>query len=425
MASTAQENGTPRFAGQMISTPIVQNLKRLAVLRLIVCCGIALALVLIGLEQTPPMQQLMLWGVLTTLTLLSLLNLWRAKHNHAAPYELFVYLLADTLLIGALIYVSGGANNPFITYLLVPIVISAATLSWTMTWLLCMLSMALYGFLLFFYFPLPALDHHLAHAGLSFHIIGMWFTFILSALLIAYFVVEMAFDLREKDKQTAHYREQVLQNEHLMLLASQAASTAHELGSPLTTIKMLSHELQQLTTLDHDSRQDLQLIHQQIELCQQKLKRLSQPSQLDMSDFQALHTFLHNTTQQWLLLQPKAQFTWHTDFQNIKNSPQVQYPLVLMQAIINLLDNANDASKQPIELLLTWDEQNWQLNIQDFGNGIAADFSLPNQPIESSNGLGIGLLLSHSSILRLGGEVSLSNNRQGCLTTIKVPFHVK
>ncbi|WP_283789544.1 sensor histidine kinase [Bermanella sp. WJH001] len=408
-----------------LTSPIVQNLKRLAVLRLIVCCGIALALALIGLEQTPPMQKFMLWGILTTLTLLSLLNLWRAKHNQAAPYELFAYLLADTVLIAGLIYVSGGANNPFITYLLVPIVISAATLSWAMTWILCMLSMALYGFLLFFYFPLPALDHHLAHAGLSFHIIGMWFTFILSALLIAYFVVEMAFDLREKEKQTAHYREQVLQNEHLMLLASQAASTAHELGSPLTTIKMLSHELQQLKNLDNDSREDLQLIHQQIELCQQKLKRLSQPSQLDVSDNQSLHAFLHNTTQQWLLLQPNAKFIWADDFKTINHSPQVQYPLVLMQAIINLLDNANHASDQPIELSLKWNAQFWQMDIQDYGEGIADDFSLPNQPVESSNGLGIGLLLSHSSILRIGGSVTLGNYKQGCLTTIKVPFHVE
>lgn len=409
----------------VFNNPIVQNLKRLAVLRLIVCCGIALALFLIGLEQTPPMQQLMLWGVLSTLTLLSLLNLWRARHNQAAPYELFIYLLADTLLIAALIYVSGGANNPFITYLLVPIVISAATLSWAMTWILCMLAMALYGLLLFFYFPLPALDHHLAHAGLSFHIVGMWFTFILSALLIAYFVVEMAFDLREKDKQTAHYREQVLQNEHLMLLASQAASTAHELGSPLTTIKMLSHELQQLTQLDENSREDLQLIHQQIELCQQKLKRLSQPSQLDISDTQALHTFLHSTTQQWLLLQPKAQFIWHNDFTAIQDSPLVQYPLVLMQAIINLLDNANQSSSQPIELSLSWNTQHWQLSIRDYGEGIADDFSLPNQPVESNNGLGIGLLLSHSSILRLGGQISLRNHSHGCLTTIEVPFNVE
>lgn len=404
--------------------PIIQNLKRLAVLRLIVCCGIAFAISLIGLEQTPPMQQFLLWGTLTTLTALSLLNLWRAKHKQALPNELFIYLLLDIILIGAIVFVSGGANNPFITYLLVPIVISAATMSWLKTWILCMLAMTLYGFLLFFYYPLPALDHHLAMAGLSFHIIGMWLTFLLSALLIAYFVVEMAFDLRMKDKQTAHFREQVLHNEHLMLLASQAASTAHELGSPLTTIKMLSHELQSLENLDQNSKEDLQLIHQQIEICQQKLKRLSQPSQLDLSERQTLKEFLYHTTQQWLLLQPKAKFEWKLEFSTYPQGPLVQYPLVLMQSIINLLDNANNASDQAIVLDIAISEDTWQLTIQDFGKGIDDDFVLPVQPVNSEQGLGIGLLLSHSSVLRLGGNIELNNNHLGCLTTITVPLYV-
>ncbi|GAA6133937.1 ATP-binding protein [Oceaniserpentilla sp. 4NH20-0058] len=403
---------------------IIQNLKRLAILRLIVCCGIALALIFIGLEETPPMQRFMLWGALTALTALSLLNLWRAKHGQAYANELFIYLIADVILIAAIIFVSGGANNPFITYLLVPIVISAATLSWLTTWMLCMIAMMLYGILLFFYYPLPALDHHLAMAGLSFHIIGMWFTFILSALLIAYFVVDMAFDLRQKEKQSAHYREQSIQNEHLMLLASQAASTAHELGSPLTTIKILSSDLQHLSELDQTSKEDLQLIHQQVHICQQKLKRLSQPSKLDMSEPQSAMSFLHDTTQQWLLLQPKAQFVWRQPFEQYSQGPQVQYPLVLMQAIINLLDNANNASKKAIELHVTWEKNHWQLTIQDYGKGINKDFIMPKQPMDSDHGLGIGLLLSHSSVLRLGGNIALENNQQGCLTCITVPYHV-
>lgn len=402
-------------------TPLLQNLKRLAILRLIVCCGLGIALGLIGLEQTPPLQQALLWGVLFTLTLLSLLNLWRAKHHQALANELFAYLLTDTLLIAILMYLSGGANNPFITYLLVPIVISAATLSWAKTWSLCILSMLVYGVLLFFYLPLPALDHHLAHAGLSFHIIGMWLTFILSALLIAYFVVEMAFELKIKDKQTAHYREQVMQNEHLMLLASQAASTAHELGSPLTTIKMLSHELQQLNHLDTSIFDDLKLIHEQVNVCQQKLKHLSQPQQLDMSDTQPISHFIQHTLDQWLLLQPKAQFQW---IPPSETGPDVQYPLVIMQAMINLLDNANHASKQPITIELDWNTHSWQLSIQDDGPGIQETFTMPTTPVQSENGLGIGLLLSHSSITRIGGNINMHNNAQGCLTTIEVPFHV-
>ena len=403
---------------------IIQNLKRLAVLRLITFSGLTLAILFIGLENTPFIQQVTLWGALISLFTLSGLNLWRAKQGRAYPNELFLYLLSDVLLIASLIFVTGGANNPFITYLLVPIVVSASTLSWLKTWSLCMIAMTLYGFLLFFYYPLPALDHRLAMAGLSFHIIGMWFTFILSAMLIAYFVVDMAFDLRQKEKQTAHFREQVIQNEHLMLLASQAASTAHELGSPLTTIKMLSHELQGLDNLDPTSKEDLQLIHQQVDVCQQKLKRLSQSHNLDMSEKQNLMSFLQNTTDQWLLLQPKAQFKWAKPFNDYPQGPQIQYPLVLMQAIINLLDNANHASEQPIILDVQISQKTWQLTIQDFGQGIDENFVLPSQPMTSSQGLGIGLLLSHSSVLRLGGHIALENNSQGCVTRIKVPFHV-
>ena len=70
-----------------------------------------------------------------------------------------------------------------------PIVISAATLTWLSTWVLTSIAMAAYGMLLFFYVPLLPLDRQLAELGLSFHIVGMWFTFILSALFIAYFIV--------------------------------------------------------------------------------------------------------------------------------------------------------------------------------------------------------------------------------------------
>ena len=407
------------------NTPvIIQNLKRLAILRIITFFGLTLALVFIGLENTPYIQAFILWTALLSLLALSTLNIWRAKQGRAYPNELFLYLLFDIILIASIIFVSGGANNPFITYLLVPIVISAATLSWLKTWVLCMIAMTLYGFLLFFYYPLPALDHHLAMAGLSFHIIGMWLTFILSAMLIAYFVVDMAFDLRQKEKQTAHFREQVIQNEHLMLLASQAASTAHELGSPLTTIKMLSHELQRLDHLDQTSKEDLDLINQQIDICQEKLKRLSQTHRLDISEPKSLMSFIQDTTGQWLLMQPKAQFKWAKPFDEYPQGPQVQYPLVLMQAIINLLDNANQASEETIILDICVFSDSWQLIIQDFGEGVDENFVLPSQPMASTDGLGIGLLLSHSSVMRLGGNIQLENNALGCVTRIKVPFHV-
>lgn len=404
----------------------LHNLKRLAILRLVTSVGVAVALVALGLLKTSEVQGLAAWSILLSMCILSFLNLHRAKKGKLTSYEIFAYLIVDILLIAGLMFFTGGANNPFITYMLVPIVISAATLSWLSTWLLCMLTMSLYGLLLFFYFPLASLDIQLAELGMSFHIIGMWFTFILSSLLIAYFVVEMAMDLKYQERQTAFFREQSIQNEHVMMLAGQAASTAHEIGNPLTTLKMLNHELSLSENLSHEDKEDIALMSQQIDICQNKLNQLTQSTQIQQSQTQPLTSFIHDALQQWLLMRPTARYEW--DNRPNEQSPTVQYPLVIQQAIINLLDNSMNASANTssanIELHLSWNEHKWQLNIQDFGEGVSDNFEIPKEPISSQQGLGIGLMLSHSSIQRLGGHVDLTNNKHGCLTTIELPFYV-
>jgi two-component system sensor histidine kinase RegB len=411
-------------------TAAIQNLKRLAVLRLITCFGFALALALLGLYSFDTLQSLAAWSIIFTMSVLSLLNLYRAQHQNIAKYEIFSYLFTDSLLIICLMYFTGGANNPFITYLLVPIVISAATLTWLSTWVLTSIAMAAYGLLLFFYVPLLPLDRQLAELGLSFHIVGMWFTFTLSALFIAYFVVEMALDLKEQEHQTAYFREQSIQNEHLMLLASQAASTAHEIGTPLTTLKVLNHELLISDELSGDknleARQDLNIMAEQINLCQLKLKKLTRQTHIEQSELMPLTDFINTALQQWLLMRPMVNFAVQGNlkvFEAHDDVPVVQYPLVLQQAIINLLDNAADSnnSQLPLNLTLSYNSESWTMGIQDNGHGIDESFNLPSSPVPSENGLGIGLLLSHNSISRLGGRVSLTNNDLGCLTTITMP----
>lgn len=404
----------------------VRNLKRLASLRLITCVGFAVAISLLGVYPFEDIQSLATWCILFIMSALCLINWHRAHHQHIFKYEIFSYLFIDSLLIILLMYFTGGANNPFITYLLVPIVISAATLSWFFTWTLTLIAMMAYGLLLFFFMPLLPLDRQLAEFGLSFHIVGMWFTFTLSALFIAYFVVEMGLDLKHQEKQTTFFREQSIQNEHLMLLASQAASTVHEIGNPLTTLKIINHELLIDPELSTEIKQDLQIMKQQINLCHKKLKKLTQQTQLEQSERQPLTEFINNALQQWLLMRPLAIFKHNLNdlTESPENPPMVQYPLVLQQAIINLLDNAQDShvSDQPIQISLGWDNLFWSLKIQDNGSGVHDNFQLPKAPVFSENGLGIGLLLSHNSISRLGGRVSLINNKHGCLTCIEMPM---
>src|SRR5690606_25666243 len=129
------------------------------------------------------------------------------------------------------------------------VTIAAATLPALYTWAVAALALAGYTLLLFFYQPLPALmplegtaDVHAMHAGeasvftlANLHVVGMWFNFLVSAILITWFVVKMAGEIRAQQERLSRYREDTLRNEQILAVATQAAGTAHEMGTPLGT----------------------------------------------------------------------------------------------------------------------------------------------------------------------------------------------
>lgn len=103
------------------------------------------------------------------------------------------------------------------SYLLVPICISAAILPWRFTWIITALCFCTYILLLFFHVNLPIFEMtHNHNSNLSWHILGMWFNFFISAILITYFVVKMANTLRQQDEQLNSWREDELRNEQLV-----------------------------------------------------------------------------------------------------------------------------------------------------------------------------------------------------------------
>lgn len=414
-----------------MNTALKHNLRRLAKLRLIMVAAAAAGFALVDIAASPWPQQLTIYLCLFLLLCLGCINYLHSKGPSPIPerIEMAASLFADVFLVAGLMYFSGGANNPFISYLLVPIVISAATLGWLTTWLLCLLAITLYGVLLFFYQPLLSLDLQLHHMGLSLHITGMWLTFSISAIFIAYFVVDMALELFEQTKQNAGYREQLMQQEHIMMLANQAASTAHEIGTPLTSMQITINELikweKELST---ESKQDLALIKDQIQLCKSKLQSLMQQHESNDRGAENIVEFIEHTIQQWLLLFPNGKYAWHKPLTNCNK--QVQYPPVVAQAIVNLLQNAALADpQQAIELQVTYHENGWQLSIYDRGQGNAAQISdnlmlAPKGP--SEQGLGIGLILSRHSIEQSGGQLRFKQREDtGVETQVILPWDKK
>ncbi len=155
--------------------------------------------------------------------------------------ELFFELLADVGCLTALLYLSGGSTNPFVSLYLLPLTIAAAALPARYAWSMAGLTVTGYTLLLFFFRPLGH-DQSMHSSAFNLHILGMWITFLVSAMLIASFVTTMSASIRVRDRELAAARERALRDEQVLALGTFAAGAAHELGTPLATIAVLSRE---------------------------------------------------------------------------------------------------------------------------------------------------------------------------------------
>src|SRR5690606_5688492 len=173
--------------------------------------------------------------------------------------RMLLHLLTDCALLTAMLYLAGGATNPFVSWYLVPIAIAAATLPIRSTALLTGLCLLAYPVLMTSYLPLAILSpqqevlalhdmaggelSHPQHAmhlamdsGVNWHLAGMWLNFGLSALLITWFVTRMAAELRHQQAELAAIREQHLRDAQLLGIVTLAAGTVHELATRLSTM---------------------------------------------------------------------------------------------------------------------------------------------------------------------------------------------
>ena len=395
------------------------NLRRLLVIRCLVLVSMALAVFYSSHYIGIALPTVLLSSAIGFLLLLTALSFWRLHYQWiVTDVEYFAQLLVDIFGLSLLLYLSGGATNPFISYYLVPLVISASVLPWAYTWIIAGLSLAAYSGLLFFHIPVAELNPHGMHQGsMNFHITGMWLNFALSAALITFFVVRMATALRIKETQESEQREDLLRNEQILAVARLAAGTAHELGTPLSTMAVLTETMKDSGKLDNEQQQDLDLLEVQIQHCKDTLNQLVQTAQLSTTEEKwevSADEFIESLWQHWQMMRPQVSTTLNK--RSSQPAPILKVDATLEQAITNLLNNAADACAINIELNLDWNDSSFELEILDNGPGLPPELAqqIGNAQIKPSDkGLGLGLLLSHATINRYKGQIKIENRQQG------------
>ena len=390
------------------------NLGHLFWLRSLAIIGqlVTIAVVQIFVGVHLPLPAMLL--VISLEVVFNALTWWRvSRQRPESSLELFGQLWVDLGSLSALLFLSGGTTNPFVSLYLPSLAIAAAVLPWHLMLWLAAFAVACYAVLGFDSVPLN-LDNP---ANLfDYYRAGMWVNFTVSVGLIAWFVARMSRALRQRDTALGDAQQRLLRDERAVALGVQAATVAHEIGTPLSTIAMLSEELRDAARTDRGLAPyaaDLDLLEQQMTLCTSALARLRSRASAPASR-QPLGEWLESFAQQWRLRHP------HVRFEQPGTPPaglNLDDTVAVSQILTILLDNAARASRDHVTLAATLSPQGDRIEFEvcDAGPGIPASLrgSLGAMPVDSTQGgHGVGLYLAFSAALRLGGSIELTDARE-------------
>jgi len=341
----------------------------------------------------------------------------------------FIFLVIDILQLGALLYLTGGVTNPFVIFLLIPSIFSSSNLSFKTNSLLVFLTIVII-FILTFYsldLPSPLSDH--------FHVSPYYFYAIPISLIIALIFLNylaMSFGTQSRLRREALAKmEEVMATEHeLLSLGGQAAAAAHSLGTPLSTIKIIAHDLEKQFKDQEDIKKDIELLSSQVERCNEILRRLTLnpveeddfiDKDLSMKDYlsEIISSFREISTKKFIF-----------NYDQFSNAKKITKSIEIVYGLRNFIGNANKFSNKAIYINLKSDSEITEISIEDDGNGYPKDvlskigepYLKTKDPIDKSKtGLGLGLFIGKTLLEKNFAYINCRNSktRSGAEVIIK------
>ena len=353
---------------------------------------------------------------------------FKEKRNLLSDFSSTIYLAYDLTQLTALVFLTGGITNPFVLLLVIPSVVSSTFLSLKSTINLSFITASFLLILTVYYFPLPSSGDLHFHVP-TYYLYGIPIAIIIGLIFLCYFGARFGLATRKRT-EALNKLELVLAKEHeLKSIGVQAAAAAHSLSTPLSTIKLVSKELEKEMGNDEKYSKDIKLLHNQALRCGEILKKLSM-SPLKKDEFfenVKLTDLLTEITNSFREISKK---NFSVKSENNKNDFTIKRKAEITYGLRNFIGNASKFSESLIEIKLQTSQQKTQIKICDDGPGFPEDIKKflgepyihsKDKKIDAKSGLGLGTFIGKTLLERMKANVNFGKcpNLKGAMVTIE------
>src|SRR5215469_2568962 len=402
-----------RHPGRHVRLDTILRLRWLAVLGQLA----AIFIVLQGLEfDLPVIPCLTVIGLSAAVNLV--LQIAFNPMQRLEPAYAAALLALNIIELAALLFLTGGLQNPFSFLFLAPVLISATALPVRLTIGLGCLAVAFASVLVFFYMPLPW-DTEEPLILPPIYLFGVWLSIVLAIGVTSLYAFQVTEEARKLSDALAATELVLAREQHLTQLDGLAAAAAHELGTPLSTIVLVSRELEKMLADNPAASSDIKTLREQAQRCRDILSKITQLSSTGAPfDRMKLSTLIEETVAP------------HRDFGvDIKvriavagsREPVGSRNPAVLYGVGNILENAVDFARNEVEVNAWWNNDTVEIMISDDGPGFAPDILkrigepylsrrrvADDAPGEHS-GLGLGVFIARTLLERTGAQISFSN----------------
>jgi two-component system, sensor histidine kinase RegB len=414
-----------------------QNAMLLVQLRWLAVFGQAFTIVLstLLLDLVLPMAPMFI--VIGLRVLLNMFSMLRPRmEGEVRNSELMAGLLVDMFALTALLYLSGGAGNPFVFLYVLQVTLGAVLLETWSTWVLAALACACFGVLMHFNVPVVVRGSE-SDAGHLFelHVLGMFACFLLDVVLLVLFTGQISANLRRRELRLADLRQQTAEHDHIVRMGLLASGAAHELGTPMATMSVILGDWKRMTAFrnDPDLREELDEMDAALQRCKRIVGGILMSAGEARGEAPALTTVAASfdaLVAEWGKVAPGVPLDVVIE-QPLDEAAFRRTPIIsdtsLRQMIFNVLDNAREVSPGWVCLSLRCHGGELAMTVRDRGPGFSQEmldnFGKPYQSSKDRPGSGLGLFLVVNVMRKLGGDVRAANaDGGGAMVTLRLPL---